>query len=41
MIVEDYVHADRMKFSALVALDLACLALMAIGVFTSLYLAFR
>lgn len=41
VIVEDYVHADRVKFAALVAVDLLCLALMAIGVFTSLYLAFR
>jgi len=28
-------------FAALIAADLACMALMAIGVFTSLYLAFR
>lgn len=41
VIVEDYVHADRVKFAALVAVDLSCLALMAIGVFTSLYLAFQ
>ncbi len=41
VIVEDYVHGDRAKFAALVAVDLICLALMAIGVFTSLYLAFR
>ncbi len=41
VIVEDYVHADRMKFVALIAVDLVCLALMAIGVFTSLYQAFR
>ncbi len=41
VIVEDYVHADRFKFAALIAVDLVCLALMAIGVFTSLYLAFR
>ena len=41
VIVEDYVHGDRVKFAALVAVDLVCLALMIIGVFTSLYLAFR
>lgn len=41
VIVEDYVHADRVKFAALVAVDLVCLALMAAGVFTSLYLTFR
>lgn len=41
VIVEDYVHADRMKFAALIAVDLVCLALMAVGVFTSLYQAFR
>ncbi|MFC5439147.1 succinate dehydrogenase, hydrophobic membrane anchor protein [Rhodanobacter ginsenosidimutans] len=41
VIVEDYVHADRVKFAALIAVDLICLALMAIGVFTGLYLAFR
>lgn len=41
VIVEDYVHADRMKFALLIAVDLACLALLVIGVFTSLYLAFR
>ncbi|KZC23437.1 succinate dehydrogenase [Rhodanobacter thiooxydans] len=41
VIVEDYVHADRVKFAALAAVDLVCVALMAIGVFTSLYLAFR
>lgn len=41
VIVEDYVHTDRVKFAALIAVDLMCLALMAAGVFTSLYLAFR
>ncbi|TAL98813.1 MAG: succinate dehydrogenase, hydrophobic membrane anchor protein [Rhodanobacter sp.] len=41
VIVEDYVHADRVKFAALIAVDLVCLALLAIGVFASLYLAFR
>ena len=41
VIVEDYVHADRVKFVILIAVDLACLALLAIGAFTSLYLAFR
>lgn len=41
VIVEDYVHGDRMKFAMLIIVDLACLALMAIGVFTSLYLALR
>lgn len=40
VIVEDYVHADRVKFAALVLVDLVCIALMAIGVFTSMYLAF-
>ena len=39
VIVEDYVHADRMKFAILIAVDLVSLALMAIGVFTNLYLA--
>lgn len=41
VIVEDYVHADRVKFALVTAVDLACLALMAISVFTTLYLAFR
>ncbi len=41
VIVEDYVPSVRVKFAALVAVDLVCLALMSIGVFTSLYLAFR
>lgn len=41
VIVEDYVHADRLKFALLIAVSLICLALMAIGVFTSLYLAFQ
>lgn len=41
VVVEDYVHADRIKFVVLIAVDLLCLALMAVGVFTSLYLAFR
>lgn len=41
VVVEDYVHADRIKFATLIAVDLVCLALMAVSVFTSLYLAFR
>lgn len=41
VIVEDYVHGDRVKFAAVIAVDLVCLALMAIGAFTCLYLAFR
>ena len=41
VIAEDYVHSDRVKFLALVAVDLACVVLLAIGVFASLYLALR
>lgn len=41
VIIEDYVHADRLKFAMLAALDLGCYALMVTGVFIALYLAFR
>ncbi len=41
VIIEDYVHADRLKFAMLAVVELGCYALMVIGVFVVLYLAFR
>ncbi len=41
VLVEDYVHADRVEIATLIAVDLVCHALMAIGVFTSMDLAFH
>lgn len=41
VIVEDYVHSDRLKFALVAAIHAACYALMAIGVFAVLLIVFR
>lgn len=41
VIVEDYVHSDRLKFFAVAMVQAGCWALMIIGVFAVLSIAFR
>lgn len=39
VIIEDYVHADRLKFVLVVATHAACYGLMAVGIFSMLIIA--
>lgn len=41
VIVEDYVHSDRLKFAAIAAVQAGCWALMIVGVFAVFSIAFR
>jgi succinate dehydrogenase / fumarate reductase membrane anchor subunit len=40
VVVEDYVHSDRAKIPAVVAIRLACYALAIAGIFATLRIAF-
>ena len=41
VIVEDYIHADRLKFGLVAAVHACCYLLMAIGIFAVLSIAFE
>src|SRR5699024_7899644 len=41
VIVEDYVHVDRLKFVLVAAIHAACYGLMTVGIFAILMIAFR
>lgn len=41
VMIEDYVHSDRLKFAAVATVQACCWALMIIGVFAVLSIAFR
>jgi succinate dehydrogenase / fumarate reductase, membrane anchor subunit len=40
VVIEDYIHSDRVKIPALVAIRLGCLALAVAGIFATLRIAF-
>jgi succinate dehydrogenase / fumarate reductase membrane anchor subunit len=41
VIIEDYVHSDRLKFALVAAIHASCYGLMAVGIFAVLVIVFR